>query len=438
MMSTKLPEKRKRIDSTPPPRGDDDDLVRWSDLPKDILLIIFRKLEDHNYNMIYRCGCVCVSWQSVVRASLLPQYLLLSNVGMFKDQESVFQYMHYHQREDYFKNIKSCVLFDLFTKRIREISLPGELLKGRWFTSSSSGWLLTIGIESPHEIHLVNPFCPEQKIELPNATKIGLLSSHHSNKWRVITSTNPLDPNCIFVAVIHMDAIFPNLILAFCRRGDKYWTTIQNLRQFCCDAIFYKDYFYTIDSFGQFLAIHVKFLVPPVTYIGWPGLKSHMHCLSRMEREPYGGRSYLVEFDGNLLRVIRRTLEFSKGLEKTILQSKMTVDFEVYKWNPTKKKWSEMIGIGNNVILLGKCSSISIPVRPSPSSPPDHGGVVDCMRCGELKANCIYFINDVSNYTSCSPQHEAGVYNMTNHRIDWFPESWPIWTSPLNWLRPML
>ncbi|TXG67485.1 hypothetical protein EZV62_008760 [Acer yangbiense] len=361
MMSTKLPEKRKRIDSTPPPRGDDDDdLVRWSDLPKDILLIVFRKLEDHNYNMIYRCGCVCVSWQSVVRASLLPQYLLLSNVGMFKDQESVFQYMHYHQREDYFKNIKSCVLFDLFTKRIREISLPGELLKGRWFTSSSSG------------------------------------------------------------------------------RGDKYWTTIQNPRQFCFDAIFYKDYFCTVDSFGQFLAIHIKFLVPPVTYIGWPELKSHIHCLSRMEHEPYGGRSYLVEFDGNLLRVIRRTLEFSKGLEKTILQSKVTVDFEVYKWNPTKKKWSEMIGIGNNVILLGKYSSISIPVRPSPSSPRDHGGVVDCMRCGELKANCIYFINDVSNYTSCSPQHEAGVYNMTNHRIDWFPESWPIWISPLNWLRPML
>ncbi|KAK2639823.1 hypothetical protein Ddye_027618 [Dipteronia dyeriana] len=310
--------------------------------------------------MIYRCERVCVSWLSVVRSSL-PRYLLLSNVGMLMDRGGFFEYME-NQHEDYFKNMKSCVLFDLFTKRIREISLPEESLKGRWFTGSSSG------------------------------------------------------------------------------RGDRYWTDVENLRS-CRDAIFYKDYFYAIDPFGKFVAIHVKSLVPPVEYRGCSAWKSHIQCLARHQQHTEDDTNYMVEFDGDLLLVIRKTLGLSRASGKRFQSNKETVDFEVYKWNPTEKKWSRMIGIGNNVILLGKYSSISIPVSP-PCSPRDHGGVVDCMWCGELKGNCIYFIDDLScngsYYTSHRPQHEAGVYNMTNHRIDRFPESWPIWTSPLNCLRPRL
>ncbi|KAK3205729.1 hypothetical protein Dsin_019775 [Dipteronia sinensis] len=362
-----LPVKRNRIDSTPPPCS----RLRWSDIDEDVLRIIFKKLNDHDFNDVintmHRCGNVCISWRSVAR-SIIHQYLLLSNVGIFKDQQdyssSVFPYI-YPEHSQYFKNKTSCVLFDLITKKVRKIYLPKEL-KGRWFTGSSFGWLLTICIESLHKMCLINPFLLDQKIELPSTTKLGKRDVNElifNRELRVIASTNPLDPNCVFVS-IGGDSFWRSP--AFCKLGDKSWTVISNLQgPASSDVMFYKGEFYVVDSYGNLLHVNLNSL--------------RKRCLTRRSQE--------------------------------------------------EKRWSDVEDIGNNVILLGKCSSISIPVD---------GSKAKCICiCGDFKANCIYFIDDVRYWNSNHTHNDAGVYNMASHRIDLLPESWPIWTSPVNWLRPM-
>ncbi|KAL5802394.1 hypothetical protein ACOSQ4_030699 [Xanthoceras sorbifolium] len=119
----KQPARQRRIDSATPRR-------RWSDLHGDILRIIFRKLKDDSsssssddntdINTIYRCGNVCVSWRRVTR-EVLPQFLLLSNVGILKRINYLFPD---RKIPDYFRNRKTLVLFNLYTKRRRRISLP--------------------------------------------------------------------------------------------------------------------------------------------------------------------------------------------------------------------------------------------------------------------------------------------------------------------------
>ncbi|KAK2639821.1 hypothetical protein Ddye_027616 [Dipteronia dyeriana] len=406
MMSTRQKKQpvKQIIDSTatPPPP-----LCGWSDLNKDVLRIIFRKLKDHdshdnNNNTIYRCGNVCVSWQSVAR-SILPQYLLLlSNEGIFEDQNFNL------------KNKNSCFLFNLFTKRVGKISLPEEL-KGRRFNASSFGWLLTISIESPHEIALINPFSPDQKIELPDTTKIINMFnaerrefSNFNRELRVISSTNPLDPNCVFVAV---DGDSFESTPAFCKLGDESWTIMSKLLwRVCTDVRFHKGKFYAVDLNGNLLSVHLNSL-------------SSDDCIDCLvpESPKYRNINYLVELNDDLLLVGRRRV-------LTTLYE-ITVGFDVYKWIQDEKRWSDRVeDIGNNVILLGKYSSIAIPVG--------HPLKVICDG-GDLKANSIYFIDDVRCWRS-KHHNDAGLYNMASRKIDWRPKCWPIWISPVNWLRPML
>ncbi|KAK0599552.1 hypothetical protein LWI29_006253 [Acer saccharum] len=124
--------KKKRIDTT------------MSDLPREILPIIFRKLTDHDMLV---CAQVCVTWESDVR-SILPQYLLLTNLSEELGHPN-------NQVQHSF-----ITLFNTLTQEIRKIHLPKLFLEGRYFSSSSFGWLLTVthNRNPPHQAHLLNPF----------------------------------------------------------------------------------------------------------------------------------------------------------------------------------------------------------------------------------------------------------------------------------------
>ncbi|KAL5737552.1 hypothetical protein ACOSP7_030313 [Xanthoceras sorbifolium] len=276
---------------------------------------------------------------------------------------------------------------------------------------------------------LINPFSPDQKIQLPDVTEFRfslhkkLRLAHKLTRYktglRVITSTNPLDPNCIFVVI---DGKYYNYRTpAFCRRGDRYWTIIKNLRGPCRDSMFYKDYFYSVDFDGKFVGVPVKSFVSTTTVV--PVWEEPIHY-PQIDNDII---SYLVQLDGDLLLVGRQIGE------RESIEREETVGFVVYKWNEVEKNWSGLERIGNNAILLGKYSSISIPVVSS-------RGVAakPIISAGYVKPNCIYFIDDAysSTQTSDIPHHDTGVYDMTNHHIDWFSESWRIWESPVNWLRP--
>ncbi|KAK0600872.1 hypothetical protein LWI29_019057 [Acer saccharum] len=114
--------------------------------------------------------------------------------------------------------------------------------------------------------------------------------------------------------------------------------------------------------------------------------------------------NYLVEFEGHLLLVGRRRKKTKKIVPKRgrEIEYERTVGFDVYRWIQEEKRWSDVEDIGNNVILLGKYSSISIPV--------DHlKAKCECI-CGDFKANCIYFIDDVRYWSSDHTRNDAGVY----------------------------
>ncbi|KAK2639738.1 hypothetical protein Ddye_027533 [Dipteronia dyeriana] len=248
--------KKERIDTT------------MSDLPREVLLIIFRKLTDHDMLV---CAEVCVTWESEVR-SILPQYLLLTNLGHPNNQVQ-------HS---------SITLFNTLTQKKEEIHLPKLFLEGRCFSSSSFGWLLTVthNRNPPHQVHLLNPFSG-QRIELPPSTQ------HQSPQdLRVIMSANPSDAaaNCLFLAINHARRTF-----GICRPGQKSWTSLDFHGAFL-DVIFYDGALYGVGVCGDLCRLNCG-LKPEAKWLKSrsPGGHVTTACPSK----------YLLELNGDLVLVER-------------------------------------------------------------------------------------------------------------------------------------
>ncbi|KAI9187358.1 hypothetical protein LWI28_027213 [Acer negundo] len=320
--------KKKRIDTT------------MSDLPREILPIIFRKLTDHDMLV---CAKVYVTWEYEVR-SILPQYLLLTNLSENLGHPN-------NQVQNSF-----ITLFNTLTQKNQEIHLPKLFLEGRYFSSSSFGWLLTVthNRNPPHQVHLLNPFSG-QRIELPPSTK------HQTPQdLRVIMSAKPSDvaANCLFLAINQNSRTF-----GICRQGTKI-----------------------LDKLGFSQILH--------------GSKS------LNERSPDTSRTtskYLVEFNGNLLLVERLFTE-EKNLNSSYRVTENTYQFNVLKFDWVKKRWIRERSIGNYAILLGMFSSISLPAKQS----------------RYFKSNCIYFIDDSNSTAEfgCEfPDHNTGLYDMSTKPV---------------------
>ncbi|KAK0597703.1 hypothetical protein LWI29_027824 [Acer saccharum] len=369
--------------------ADDDVPGPCSNLPRELLLIIFRKLEDPSD--IYNCAMVCGSWNSAMR-SISPKFLLLSIVG----------------KGDASPDRNSCTLFNPDTNTTHQIALPN--LKGKWFSSSSFGWLLTIRVESPHQLSLLNPFTGHQ-ISLPPA-KDFFKDIHHYNpmepdayfslyrpqQTRVITSASPLNPNCLILADHSFAHTFGNR-LSFCRPGDKSWTDL-DFNEDCCDTIYYHGEFYAVDYYAYIYRIHCRD-IPAAEKLPLQPIEILLDYHT----------NYLVELDGHLLLVVRYLYN---GFPEPS-------QFDVYKLDWLAKAWVRVKSIHHNAILLGRYSSISLPAS----------------RRGDLRANCIYYIDDFPVQSiSLEPQHNSGLYDMATGTFEHIYQFAPIWTSPLNWLIP--
>ncbi|KAK2639741.1 hypothetical protein Ddye_027536 [Dipteronia dyeriana] len=394
--------------------------TRWSDLDFDLLLMIFEKLLD--LPDIYRCGTVCVSWQSVAK-TILPPFLLLSKVSLHAE-ESDFFFGDFHSKSinsfycDFFvgdfdsKSInsfyyeKSCTLFNIRTHKIHEVPLPEEEKGNIWYSSSGFWWLITIGVEPPHEIGLFNPFTRD-RITLPRASDLLKVRE----ELRVITSANPLIDPKFSVLATHSCGFK----IAFCRPGDSSWTSIKGFQGICNDTIFHKGEFFAVNHRGDLFRINCgnftaeKLALRPIEF-PW-----HWYC------------NYLVELDGDLLLVAR-------WLEETQITCSKTTSFTVYKLNWVEKGWIKIKNIGDNSILLGKNSSISLPRN----------------HFINFEANCIYFIDDADgfNMTTKYLNMDTGLYNIVTRQFKWpspnynketeqlekLPSS--IWGGPLNWFIP--
>ena len=294
----------------------------WSDLPRDLLHIIFKKLE--NPSDIYQCGIVCVSWKSVATAILANSHFIL-----LPNRDS---------------RVGDCVLLDTQTKGIHTLTLP-ELYHVKFLISSSFGWLLTV--DKRYKVRLLNPFTREQ-IKLPSAINF----FNRPGYFRVITSTNPLDPKCIVIVTYHS---YREHNMACCRPGDWNWTVREISNCSGSDFIFYKGEFYSIDFYGKLFRICLRRGV----------VESSLPRLELRKTDV----TYLVEVEGNLLLVVT-----SRCI------SRDPYECVVYKLDWIEKQWIRVRSIGNNSILLkysnGKYS-ITVPVN----------------HFINLRADCIYFLS---------------------------------------------
>ncbi|KAK2639751.1 hypothetical protein Ddye_027546 [Dipteronia dyeriana] len=134
--------------------------------------------------------------------------------------------------------------------KIHEIPLLEEEKGNIWYSSSGFWWLITIGVEPPHEIGLFNPFTRD-RITLPRASDLLKVRE----ELRVITSANPLiDPK--FSVLATHSCVFK---IAFCRPGDSSWTSIKGFQGICNDTIFHKGEFFAVNHRGDLFRINCDF-----------------------------------------------------------------------------------------------------------------------------------------------------------------------------------
>ncbi|KAK9209895.1 hypothetical protein WN944_002264 [Citrus x changshan-huyou] len=346
-------------------------LVRsWSDLPMRLLSEIFQKLTD--CVDISHCAAVCLSWQSLLR-TLYRQLVCLQSPFLLLSSSS---------------HCSSCALFNAQTNKLHQLFLPQ--LKESWCSSSHDGWLLIIPFRREKNLCLLNPFTRD-RVELP--PHLVESSSGKAKDLRVVTSTNPLDPECVVLAIDEQK-------LYSCRPGDKSWTkVVTNYKGVCNhswgDTVCYKGEFYA--EYGC-LIFHIKVngsggvveaVDLPVPYV------------------VYDFNSYLVELKGELV-LVQITIEnrFRKDYSLSGVR--------VYRLDWHRKQWIKVKNIGSNntALLLGKHGSTSLCVTDF---------------TGFLKANCIYFI---------TIHQEMVVYDLDTGRHEILHQFSSTWTlTPPNWLR---
>ncbi|KAJ7958183.1 F-box protein [Quillaja saponaria] len=167
-------------------------------------------------------------------------------------------------------------------------------------------------------------------------------TDHRTEEWqsnvysyidRSTTSKNPSKSNDFAVIAIFTDYS----VLAFCKPGDKEWTTLKTQGDYCEDVIYHK---------GE-------------------------ECLRR----------YLVETpEGELLKVCRYMeweVDDDEDEEGDYSHSH-TLRFDVYMLNENSRRWTQVRSLGNKALLLGYNRGICLSASKHPG----------------FKANCIYFTDD--------------------------------------------
>ncbi|KAF3329549.1 F-box protein [Carex littledalei] len=201
----------------------------WSNLPKDILEAISKKIisvEDY-----LRFRAVCIPWRSAVSPAprhLPPQFPLLM--------------LPYDPHLNEGNDTSIRFFYDISNSQIRPIYLPETC--GKQCCGSSQGWL---ALENGPEISLLNPITRVQ-MQLPSLKVFPTVWSASSAEsgdiqsrldiWpsrygynggtdpiiqRIILTSSPtLDPDCVVMVLFKS-----NWGLAFCRIGDESWTLFE-------------------------------------------------------------------------------------------------------------------------------------------------------------------------------------------------------------------
>ncbi|KAK2987028.1 hypothetical protein RJ640_004754 [Escallonia rubra] len=364
----------------------------WSDLPQELLFLIFSCLQ-YAADLL-RCGNVCTTWRAPAMEiyrdffTKRPPLLLIPN----NDQEG------------------DRIMLDMTSNEVYKVHLPEA--RGRWIHGTINGWLVILGLDSSHDIHLLNPFTRAQFLLPPRST----LQYHQLDdgtplktgfiKRAMLTST-PFDPDCVVLIIYSRQNC-----IAFCRIGDEKWTSIAKPNIPFFDFIFYKGQFYAMDNLGNFLKFELD-LDHEATLLATP---ARPHCEQR----------YMVEsLSGDLLLVLKYCSwdsdddDFQEEPFTVLYDTDM---FEVFKWVMDEKEWREVNNLGDEALFLGHNGAIS----------------VSATKTKGCKGNCNHFIDDYSEgyFQNLDGCNDIGEFDLGRKCIEEIYPSLKIWTSPFHWITP--
>ncbi|KAI8569527.1 hypothetical protein RHMOL_Rhmol02G0285600 [Rhododendron molle] len=179
---------------------------------------------------------------------------------------------------------------------------------------------------------------------------------------------------------------------AFCKCGDKAWTTIKTPEAALCDLTHFNCQFYAVSYQGMIFVCDVE--GPNPTKVRVVG-KMVYPCVL----DYYIWRPYIVELGGDLLIVFRDGYELNflgdydseedfdvYNLEESRIDYG-TSEFRVFKFGLSNWRGAELQTLGDNALFLGDDASISVKVKASKFS--------------RLKPNWIYYIDN------CCPAYLA-------------------------------
>ncbi|OVA10867.1 Protein of unknown function DUF295 [Macleaya cordata] len=368
--------------------------VGWSQLQSELIEIIARKLT--TYADYIRFRAFCVKWRSTLPP--IPHHI-----------PSQFPWLMLPYNSN---SLNRRGFFSLSENKVYWLNLP-EICHGSRCCGSSQGWLVLLG-QSPI-ILLFNPLTSIQ-IHLPpittfpkvldfNISKVGkeylLMDSPYRRSLnymldlfikKIVLSSSPASLSSDYVAVAILNETGE---LAFCKKGVRAWTMIEDAQSYSEDVIYYKGSFYAVNLIGSLAICDISGLSPLVTKIAVPA------------PQPVIGADilYLVDSFGELL-LVSRHLEFVMDTEPNISVYK-TLRFNVFRLDSSLPYWVEVESLGDCMLFLGGNSSLCLLAS-------DFSG---------CEGNCIYFTDYDSKANDYGKRriHDSGVFNVGDRSIKQLP-----------------
>ncbi|KAI4357752.1 hypothetical protein L6164_001683 [Bauhinia variegata] len=354
--------------------------VDWSNIPGSILEMIAERLSLIDCLSVSK---VCKSWNNVLGEEL-PCWIKRGFPWLLVSGEE-------------HKEIRNCI--SVLENRVLELKLLEA--HGKYCWGSFHHWLIMVKDMSTFslEVNLLNPFSGSQ-ISLP-----GIWNLYH----KMVLSGFPSENNfvCLLLHSQYRE-------LAFWIPGEQSWYKYKLTGDPFEDAIFFNGSFYLLVDGFNIWQIDVKSIYSSISEgcdqfgtlseIQITELKmaemQQIHEPSMPERNADDHiLKYLVESSGEILLVCRY---FSDDILETR-------KFEVYSLDFCQSSWKKIEDLGDRMLFLGKCSSMSFSAK----------------ELGVGMNNSIYFSNDPATpwWNEWDSYHLRGIsarlgLNMANGR-DW-------------------
>ncbi|OMO99998.1 hypothetical protein COLO4_12986 [Corchorus olitorius] len=206
-----------------------------------------------------------------------------------------------------------------------------------------------------------------------------------------------------------MAILSPMRLLGFAKPGDQAWTTIDvAAARLLEDVMYFNGSFFAVHNHGHLLICQdldgpspkaIEFAKSPSAIIN--GHDEH-----------YGEPRYLVDLDGSLCMIVRRTGLYDHYNDDNEIEHPnlvVTEGFEIFKLDMHTRGWEKIFSLGDRCLFLGNCCTFSVLAS-------DYPGCV---------ANCIYFTDDhvLYNYGEQSKGFDTGIYNGANKKVLHLPTS---------------